>query len=173
MCHLISHYLIPPFLPHAVVWLLAGWMLPTAAHSLAHSLAGSLDNSLILFPFPGDKSKTSNIFHLSVHGEAKGPWRPTVQRSAAWPRASCVAPSVVTAPRCASRPLMRLAGFSGLNSRKGTFCLKPLRPQNECQRMIRTQMPVWTPVANHGSSRWRSCSSTSRRGGCRWECVKF
>ena len=50
--HLISHYLIPPFLPHAVVWLLAGWMLPTAAHSLAHSLAGSLDNSLILFPFP-------------------------------------------------------------------------------------------------------------------------
>ena len=119
-------------------------------------------------PFAGKKQDVSFCTWRSE--------RPVASHGAAL---SCVAPSVVrgpsvvTAPRCASRPLMRLAGFSGLNYRKGTFCLKPLRPQNECQRMIRTQMPVWTPVANHGSSRWRSCSSTSRRGGCRWECVKF
>ena len=135
------------------------------ARSLTHDL---LPTAAYLLTFAGKKQDVSFCTWRSE--------RPVASQGAAL---SCVAPSVVrgpsvvTAPRCASRPLMRLAGFSGLNFRKGTFCLKPLRPQNECQRMIRTQMPVWTPVANHGSSRWQSCSSTSRRGGAGGSALSF
>ena len=59
--HLISNYLIPPFLPHALDWLPAGWVLPTAAPSLAHSLAGSLDNFIIWLPSPRGEARCQTI----------------------------------------------------------------------------------------------------------------
>ena len=110
-----SCYLIPPFLPHAVVWLLAGWMLPTAAHSLAHSLAGSLDNSLILFPFRGEEARrqTSFIFlynWVPRHHDAER--KPLTSR----PRAFCflrASSSVVTAPRCCASRRLASSRMSG------------------------------------------------------------